>query len=266
MSVINSTNSTNSISTTNHTLVNSNIINNTSANSTTFNTTLYDLTIFANQNKVALIGLAIPIEFAILMYLVCKCGNKDRRSFAYFYCFLLAYEFTFEVAFFINNSHTIESLYFPSLFSFAVPAFINYIVGLYILYKTSDKFYKMFFKSFICAIDIRLIQICNSQYTKYQDVVLWLSGINLLIEDIPQLVIQILYKTNTYGFEIIPFMSLILCSIVIVIGLLSHLYITIGKHKTQESVSKKLGRKDSKNERNSSDTINDVDEWGVPRY
>ncbi|RIB28599.1 hypothetical protein C2G38_2137270 [Gigaspora rosea] len=122
------------------------------------------------------------------------------------------------------------------------------------------------FNTTLYDLNIRLIQICNSQYTKYQNVILWLSGINLLIEDIPQLVIQILYKTNTYGFDIIPFMSLILCSIIIVVG----------KHKTRESVckeDKEVSRKDSKKEkkkdsekRHSSDTMDDVDEWGVPRY
>ncbi|RIB19070.1 hypothetical protein C2G38_1294592 [Gigaspora rosea] len=108
------TNSTNFTSTTNYTSVNYTLPTNyTSINSTTFNTTLNNLTFFANQNKITLIELAIPIEFAILMYIVLKCVDKSRQKFAYSYCLLLAYDFAFEIAFFINNSRVIESLYFP---------------------------------------------------------------------------------------------------------------------------------------------------------
>ncbi|CAG8673480.1 2594_t:CDS:2, partial [Cetraspora pellucida] len=171
-----------------HDSVNSTSTDYISVNSTTFNTTLDDLITFANQNEITLIGLFIPIAFAMLMYIFRRCACNHGQNFAYSYCLLLAYDFAFEVAFFIKHSHVIEALYFPSMLSWAVPAFINLLAGLIISYKTShNNFFITFLKSFICVIDIRLLQIYTNQY---QDIVLWFSGINLLIEDIPQLVIQ----------------------------------------------------------------------------
>ncbi|CAG8745519.1 4330_t:CDS:2 [Gigaspora margarita] len=265
------TNSTNFTSTTNQTSVNYTLPTNyISINSTTFNTTLDDLTFFANQNKITLIELAIPIEVAILTYIVLKCFGKSGQKFAYSYCLLLAYDFTFEIAFLIYNSRVIESLFVPSLFSFTIPTSINFVAGLYILYQTGNNCLEIFLKSFMCIIDIRLLQLFQNQYEEYQNFILWLSGINLLIEDIPQLVIQILYKTNTYGFDIIPFMSLILCSIVIILGLLSRLYINMGFTRAPAPIpavhppEEYIKEDDSDATRYSSDTTHHMKtEWGM---
>ncbi|CAG8678414.1 636_t:CDS:2, partial [Scutellospora calospora] len=48
--------------------------------------------------------------------------------------------------------------------------------------------------------------------------------INLIIEDIPQFIIQILYKANTTGFSVIPFISLVLSSLVLLSTIISRLY------------------------------------------
>ncbi|CAG8463671.1 8896_t:CDS:2, partial [Paraglomus occultum] len=49
-------------------------------------------------------------------------------------------------------------------------------------------------------------------------------AVNLFIEDIPQLVIQILYRHLTVSYDIIPFLSLIMSSIILTSNIIGHVY------------------------------------------
>ncbi|RIB06229.1 hypothetical protein C2G38_532224 [Gigaspora rosea] len=150
----------------------------------------------------------------------------------------LVYDFGFEIAFLISNAHDISSLYIPSLVFFFVPAGFNFMMGLIIFIiercrpdnrtvPENTQFNAII--TFCCAIDIQTLRLISSGFgglepfnyefsNNAMKTIAWTSVINAFIEDIPQLIILVLY-TQKNGFIFIPFASLILCTCVLATSL-----------------------------------------------
>ncbi|CAG8556028.1 1111_t:CDS:2, partial [Racocetra persica] len=84
--------------------------------------------------------------------------------------------------------------------------------------------------TFCCAIDIQSLRLISSKFGGFESfssefssdgekIIAWTSVINILIEDIPQFIIQIQYKTMTSGYQFVPFASLILSCCVLATSL-----------------------------------------------
>ncbi|CAG8681524.1 14434_t:CDS:2, partial [Cetraspora pellucida] len=84
--------------------------------------------------------------------------------------------------------------------------------------------------TFCCAIDIQSLRLICSKFGGFdsfssefsqnaQKAIAWASVINIFIEDIPQFIIQIHYKTHTLGYSFVPFVSLILSCCVLATSL-----------------------------------------------
>ncbi|CAI2165007.1 15323_t:CDS:2 [Funneliformis geosporum] len=66
----------------------------------------------------------------------------------------------------------------------------------------------------------------------------WGGFITLFIEDVPQFIIQVIYKFNTVSYDIIPLLTFMMSSISLLNGLISAIYSAVLQRKIEKSSSK----------------------------
>ncbi|CAI2172372.1 20074_t:CDS:2 [Funneliformis geosporum] len=85
------------------------------------------------------------------------------------------------------------------------------------------------------------LSIFSANYSeKIQILLFWCGLLNFIIEDIPQFIIQILYKIQIVSYNIISFLTLITSSLIITINILNRLYNSIIQYQQQRQYSKHI--------------------------
>ncbi|KAK9767437.1 hypothetical protein K7432_002793 [Basidiobolus ranarum] len=219
----------------------------------------------ANRDKFIILGcvvLALGIIFAVLQR---KFPSSDNAIM--FVVVISFFDFCTDLLFVILNSGDIRSLRAPSVIFFVVPFCFNMLASTYIIVKevsNNPLFHEWFSKhtlltsaiSVLAATNPALLFILSSRFcslnslsapfssrVRYQ--IMICVGIGILIEDIPQLVIQVIYKSFNGFFKIIPFLAVLSNCIGVVYAIVSQIYNYISwKHdKKMLEASKRESRK-----------------------
>ncbi|CAG8635142.1 2305_t:CDS:10 [Ambispora gerdemannii] len=199
-------------------------------------------------------GLVVSVAL-IVIYFIARRKNKDvsqvnfAKNMIIFRVVLSIVDLTFDTLFVINNSSDVPSLFLPSMFFYIFPFVMNFSWGYIILLRQTRK-YEEFSKwleehtkiatffTLLGGSSIEVIGILSSHIFGLEwfnapfqgeadNLILLGAALDILIEDIPQLIIQIMYKTSTVSYSIIPLSTLIVTSIVLGFNILARTYDTI---------------------------------------
>ncbi|RIA93990.1 hypothetical protein C1645_873712 [Glomus cerebriforme] len=165
--------------------------------------------------------------------------------------------FILNLLFIYKNGRDIETLFVPSIVILAVVSFFNLLsaFSLIINENFNSIAFNNWFKSnsIIAAIftllsttNIEVLSILTSNFaglekfsaeftTKTKSLIVLFSVANFVVKDIPQFIIQVYYKTQVISYNIIPFLSLVSSTSIIILSLITKLYESILKYQEQKN-------------------------------
>ncbi|CAG8650233.1 9457_t:CDS:10 [Funneliformis caledonium] len=186
----------------------------------------YDFKLLAFGATLLLLGI-----LAIFSYKKYEDGN----CFVAFKVLLIALDFGLDLAFVLAHSRDVLHLYIPSLLTFIIPLGLNTLITFFILIRelsNNTRFYK-WFRTYhnvaaiftVCSIaDVDSLTMINSKLAGLdafdapispgtEKWIFIVSIWNFIIEDTPQLIIQIIYIIYSVNYSIIPFLNLVSASL-----------------------------------------------------
>ncbi|ORX84914.1 hypothetical protein K493DRAFT_387194 [Basidiobolus meristosporus CBS 931.73] len=216
-------------------------------------------------NKGALIAIACVVIGLIAFYIFCHRRFPESDNMVIFVLAVSLFDFVADLLFVILNSGDIPYLQIPSVIFFVLPFSFNMIASTTIVVKevsTNPKFHDWFSKktllttgiSVLSATNPVLLNIMRSRFAGMNELnaplservsrwILYCTAADIIIEDIPQLVIQTLYKTNNGFFKLIPFLAMVSSCLGILFSIIAHIYNHVaykqGKKKSRKEKSPK---------------------------
>ncbi|CAI2174672.1 3054_t:CDS:10, partial [Funneliformis geosporum] len=207
----------------------------------------FQLTVNLFQDfKFHLIGIAIGIIILGLLYFYARKRSPTGKNIAIFKFSLIILDFILDFLFVLNNGAKVPQLFIPSITFCAMPLAINFIMSIVMILreiKHNKGFYEWFKENtnmaslftILASTDIGVLNILssnvagmalfNAPISNGTQSLIFLGGhIGFVIEDIPQFIIQVLYKNSTITYDIIPFLTLLTSSIVLVTSIVSRVY------------------------------------------
>ncbi|KAG9299465.1 hypothetical protein G9A89_009418 [Geosiphon pyriformis] len=189
------------------------------------------------------LAIASGCFFLLCIFYLIACRKKQKANNMIIFRFVLAIvDLVFDTLFIIENSRDVPWLYAPSIIFFSFPIAFNSIMAYFIMaQQTKDEEFNQWFRKWnkvasaftiLAGSNIEVLKILSSQlfgfdmfsapFTAKTEVwIFWGSTVNILIEDIPQLLIQILYLRSTVSYSIIPLSTLIVTSVVLLNNIIS---------------------------------------------
>ncbi|CAI2177307.1 14616_t:CDS:10 [Funneliformis geosporum] len=201
--------------------------------------------------KLKLIYVAIVIVILCAIYFVARRKNREGKNFVIVKVTLMLVDLILDIAFVVTSGNDVKGLLLPSILCLTIPIGFNSLVAFILLISeisTNKKFYGWFqahskpaaFLTILASTDVEAItlmsselfglQIFSAPLSKRSEIwIFWAGFCNIFIEDAPQLIIQILYRRLTVSYDIIPLLTLIMSSILLIINVIGHTYDGIHK-------------------------------------
>ncbi|RHZ78361.1 hypothetical protein Glove_165g29 [Diversispora epigaea] len=190
---------------------------------------------FEQQNlwkryKWGFLSFILAFTLLVIPFLMAQRRDRNGRNTAIFQLVFIICDFVLDAIFVSEKGKVVEVLYIPSVVILTVPIIINIIGVFYIINEeTRHRYFIEWFIRYgrvasvftiLSGVDIEALSILNSNLggfpffrapfsSKGKVRIFLLSCITILIGDIPQLIIQILYKQNVVTYDIIPLLTLI---------------------------------------------------------
>ncbi|CAG8463653.1 8895_t:CDS:10 [Paraglomus occultum] len=196
--------------------------------------------------KFKLIGLLVGLLILSIIYFFARRKYPEGQSFVVIKLAIILADLSLDIAFVLSSARNVPQLHTPSIAFLIVPIVFNSTLAFSILMtelSKNTKFQEWFSQNvritsvltLIASADVEAITFLGSKFAGWQmfsaplsktalNYVFWVSTLNLFIEDIPQLVIQILYRHLTVSYDIIPFLSLVMSSIILTSNIIGHVY------------------------------------------
>ncbi|CAG8488878.1 3903_t:CDS:10 [Cetraspora pellucida] len=195
---------------------------------------------FWSENKVVLIVAAVIVLVVVLLYVAAEYRDSDARNTAVLQFALVLADFS-----------DVPFLFVPSLIFSIVPFTFNQLWSIYIVLResfTNPDFFDWFKRNTAVAsmftvlglADVEVLSILNSRvagikalqapWSKWAGIMIFIGSlVGFFIEDIPKFIIQVLYKLNTASYSVIPFLTLVTSSLVILHAIVGKMYLGIAK-------------------------------------
>ncbi|RIA89989.1 hypothetical protein C1645_876388 [Glomus cerebriforme] len=219
-----------------------------------------------DRYKYILIGIACAGIILTALFLLARKKCKEGNNLIIFKLALLTSDMVSDFLFVIENSGNVEFLRTPSIVFLVLPIVTNLILVFYIFITecVENKKYFIWLKgnsqpaaivTILCGGDIAALKLLssnlagfelfNAPFSKKAENFIYYGGIlNTFVEDVPQLIIQIIYQFKTISYDIIPLISLTTGSIILLSTVLGHTYDIIirvyTKMKGDDHVNKSL--------------------------
>ncbi|CAG8620402.1 8016_t:CDS:10 [Ambispora gerdemannii] len=199
--------------------------------------------------KLQLVGGIIGFVVVVGLYFAARRAYHPGNNLAIFQFVIIIIDFIFDVLFIKFNGKDVPSLYLPSIVILTATMGINLILASRIIVHenhTNLDFHQWFSRygrlcslfSVLSITDIEALQILSSRFAgldflsatysdQAQNWLFWGSVCGLLLEDIPQLVIQIIYRFNVITWDIVPFIAIGSCVIVVFVKLIEKIFFAI---------------------------------------
>ncbi|RGB41639.1 hypothetical protein C1646_751932 [Rhizophagus diaphanus] len=172
---------------------------------------------------------------------------------------LIIFDLFNDIGFVILLKDDLQYLYVPSVIFLLIPFILNILLAFIIFshemqYPEFNKWLKKYLKpvaiiTFFSSGDVELLHIFDSKFGGFQifeasfsplalNLIFWSGFLNIILEDLPQLVIQIIYARNfTNSYEIIAFFTLITSIVMTLIGIIEYGYhLFINKNIEKEEI------------------------------
>ncbi|ORX89081.1 hypothetical protein K493DRAFT_410651 [Basidiobolus meristosporus CBS 931.73] len=192
----------------------------------------------SNKVKFILLGVVVVVLIAAFAFLRRKYPSSDNA--VVFVIFISVFDFCTDLLFVLLNSGDIRSLRAPSVIFFVIPFCFNMLSSTYIIVKEVARnplFHEWFSNHTLLTSSVTILAATNPA------LIFILSSnfcVGILIEDIPQLVIQVIYKTFNGFFKIIPFLAVLSNCIGVIYAIVSQVYNYMSwRHDKQQIASSK---------------------------
>ncbi|KAG9304884.1 hypothetical protein G9A89_010746 [Geosiphon pyriformis] len=224
-----------------------------------------------NKYKYKVFYLVGGIVLVSTAFLIGHIRFPEGKNWVVFQFALIVIDLILDITFIVNNGRDVQSLFYPSIAIFCLSILFNGILAfLVILHENAQhhKFLNWFEKHIraatffviISGADVDALNILSSEYAgldifaapfsqKAKIWIFWGSFISFFIEDIPQFIIQVLYKQSTISYDIIPFLTLITASIILGNNLIIrsfHLFNSLFRKKHYKQTSQNINEDTTK--------------------
>ncbi|KAF0528904.1 hypothetical protein F8M41_012897 [Gigaspora margarita] len=206
--------------------------------------------------------IIIILLIGLIIVLLAQKKYPKTNNFLIFQAILFIVDFSFDLIFLLKNSRDVKALYVPSMIFFFVPIGVRLLLGIFIICREifkNPKFHEWFTKhtinalmiSLLSLIHIECLKLLDARITKFGNLnasfskvtkrfIFWGVICSTFICDLPQLFIQVIYKSSDINYDTIPFLTLIMGIITISLNVMIVIYYLIN------SLSKNLRPEDRK--------------------
>ncbi|CAB4414758.1 unnamed protein product [Rhizophagus irregularis] len=180
----------------------------------------------------------VSMVILIILYFLARWKNPEGRNIAIFETALIMQDFAVDLIFTLSRVNNTPHLVIPNMVFLVVPHVVSFLLAINILLSevsTNPMFFTWFSElptllsicTIFSAIDILAINTLTSNLFGFKifsaplsqrsrNIILWGSFINIFAEDIPQLIIQILYYNSVVTYDLIPSLVIISGGLVII--------------------------------------------------
>ncbi|RIB23411.1 hypothetical protein C2G38_2139765 [Gigaspora rosea] len=198
------------------------------------------------EMKYKLLGILIGIVILSIIVLLAYRRYQKGQSFMIFTMTFILFDLTMDILFVVKNRRDVPWLYIPSIFILIFALLFNLIAAIIIIsheLRSNDLFTEWFDKytNFISIFfilsgsNVMLLECLTSNFGGFElfnapflnSTRNWIFGasvVKTITENIPQLIIQILYLLYTVKYEAIPFLALVTGSIVLLNDIILKLF------------------------------------------
>ncbi|RIB21543.1 hypothetical protein C2G38_2034299 [Gigaspora rosea] len=198
-----------------------------------------------DKYKLKLLGVFVIACLLIFLFLMAQRRDKKGHNVAILQLGLILFDLTIDILFLVNNGRDVEFLYIPSVVFLVVPLCINTTLAFMIITKenTRPEFFSWFVQNgkiaaiftVLAGADIEALAVLRSNLAGFGffqapfsdealSKIFWGACLNIFMEDIPQVIIQILYQRNTVIYDIIPLLTLVSSCLNLTINIIGRLY------------------------------------------
>ncbi|KAF0395551.1 hypothetical protein F8M41_010214 [Gigaspora margarita] len=198
-----------------------------------------------DKYKLKLLGVFVIACLLIFLFLMAQRRDKKGHNIAILQLGLILFDLTIDILFLVNNGRDVEFLYIPSVVFLVVPLCINTTLAFMIITKenTRPEFFSWFVQNgkiaaiftVLAGADIEALAVLRSNLAGFGffqapfseealSKIFWGACLNIFMEDIPQVIIQILYQRNTVIYDIIPLLTLVSSCLNLTINIIGRLY------------------------------------------
>ncbi|CAG8493438.1 4505_t:CDS:10 [Funneliformis caledonium] len=201
---------------------------------------------FFEEKKYELVGVGSTFGLISVGLLMIKLKSPEANLFALIRTAFSLVDFVVDFLFLINNAPNVPSLYVPTLIFFILPLIINMLTSIKLLIKeitTNPSFYEWVKEctgilgifTLISCMEIEILNLLvsnigglkyfNAPLTDYSlKVIFRISSLCFFIEDIPQLVIMMIYTQKIVKYDIIQVVAVLSSVLVVLLGLITRIY------------------------------------------
>ncbi|CAG8599360.1 555_t:CDS:2, partial [Diversispora eburnea] len=207
-----------------------------------------------DQYKWRFLGVILVLAILVTFFLIAQKIESKGRNIAVLQLGLIIFDFVMDVLFVSKNGKIIEVLYIPSVVFLIVPIGINTVWAFYIIsdenksktfldwFTRHEKVASVF--TVLSSADIETLSILHSNMAglkffqapisiKGKNRIFWVSFLTIFVEDIPQLIIQIIYYHRIVTYDIIPLLALVSSCLSLLINIIGRLFQAINSCQPQ---------------------------------
>ncbi|RHZ82308.1 hypothetical protein Glove_109g323 [Diversispora epigaea] len=207
-----------------------------------------------DKYKFRFLSVILVIAILVVLFLIAQERESKGRNIAVLKLGLIIFDFVMDILFVSENGKVIEVLYIPSIIFLTVPIAVNTIWAFYVISdeNKSKTFFDWFTKhekvaslfTVISSADIEVLSILHSNAagfkffqapisTNGKNRIFWASCLTVFIEDMPQVIIQILYQQSVVTYDIIPLLTLVSSSLSLLINIVGRLFQAINSCQSE---------------------------------
>ncbi|CAG8597066.1 1189_t:CDS:2, partial [Diversispora eburnea] len=171
------------------------------------------------------LGVMLVLAILVVLFLIAKKIESKGHNIAILQLGLIIFDFAMDVLFVSKNGKVIEVLYIPS-YENKSKAFLDW-------FSQNEKVASVF--TVLSSADIETLSILHSNMagfkffqapfsTKGKNRIFWASCLAIFVEDIPQVIIQLIYYFRVVTYDIIPLLSLVSSCLSLLINIIGRLF------------------------------------------
>ncbi|RHZ82446.1 hypothetical protein Glove_109g274 [Diversispora epigaea] len=209
-----------------------------------------------NEYKWKFLSVILVLVILVILFLIAKKMESKGHNMAILQLGLIIFDFVMDVLFVSENGKVIEVLFIPSIVFLTVPIGINTIWAFYIISdeNKSKTFLDWFIQhqkvasvfTILSSADIETLSILHSNLagfkffqapisTKGKNRIFWVSCVTIFVEDIPQVIVQLIYHFSVVTYDIIPLLALVSSCLSLLINIIGRLFQAINSCRSGTS-------------------------------
>ncbi|RHZ77774.1 hypothetical protein Glove_173g63 [Diversispora epigaea] len=238
-----------------------------------------------NKYMLKFSGVILVLAILVVLFLIAHSIDNKGRNIAVLQFGLIIFDFIMDVLFVSENSQVIKVLYIPSIVFLTVPIVFNTIWAFYVIsdenkskdflnwFTRHEKVASLF--TVLSSADIETLSILHSNIAGFEffqapisikgkNRIFRASCLTIFVEDIPQVIIQILYQQSVVAYDIIPLFTLVSSCLSLLINIVGRLFQAINSCRPgtlDESISHSIDFKEENSNNKKSSVVSVVWEF-----